>query len=248
MKLQLRRILVAFGLIAFLGASSLFAVPGPVILKLSDGTHTVNVTDEGANDQETVAIDPDYGLGNVLWSGSVGAWTVGFVSGDGYPYDPAGILNLSSQVSASTKGTLDIWLTQTNLFGNAPFQFDFNANLMGSSPGVSVTYMAYIGNTNTAFEQSRLIASSAPFVLNAPPSPASNSGTSLGTFTSASPYSLTLRATITAASPSTVAYGGGVAINSQPQPVPEPATVLLLGTGVAGLAWRFRKSGRRRPS
>src|SRR5689334_6764451 len=41
MKLQLRRILVTFGFIAFLGTATLYAVPGPVILKLSDGTHIV---------------------------------------------------------------------------------------------------------------------------------------------------------------------------------------------------------------
>jgi hypothetical protein len=237
-----RMILLALGLMILLGASTLYATPGPVMLRLSSGTTTVNITDEGANDQYTVAGGNPDGLGFVMWSGSVGAWNVSYTSGDGYPYDPAGILNLSSTASASSKGTLDIWLTQTNLVGNPRFQFDFNSDLLGSSPGASVSYAAYIGYDNTAFEQSSMIASSGSFTLPPSSTPTSNSGTSTGAITSASPYSLTLRTTITSAS--TVKYSGGAGI--QPQPVPEPASILLLGTGIAGLAWKVRKSRRRR--
>src|SRR5690242_3666140 len=103
-----------------LGTPSLYStpVPGSLEIRLSDGTTTMTIADTSADDTSST-------LGQVSWSGTVGAWTVS-LGAAGFPFltDP---LYLSYAATASTSGPgggiLTMQVTQTGITRLTPTDF-----------------------------------------------------------------------------------------------------------------------------
>ena len=189
------------------------------ILTLDDGTTSVVVVDNGGND---LASSTD---GVIQYAGSVGGWDITMSMGSSYPaIGTVGFPEMHlSGATTSLFGPGSLTFTFEDQFTSWDNELDGLVSAFGGFGSGNVTFKTYLDGVELA-----------------------NFGPVSGAF------SESLSTYITPADPNnfTISIVGTVKHSQQGQassfdggiaPVPEPATMLLFGTGLAGLAGVVRR-------
>ena len=214
-----RKLLTAVALAAPLAAGFASSAMATVELELTSGLSTTGMIVGAPCGTETC----------VLFSGTVGAWTINLTAGNSAgPGNPTMDLSSLNATGGGSAAPLDVELSDNGFgVGSSLFLLASSGNLVSGTG--TATYSAYFDTGNADFTKTTLIGTLGLYS-------ASYATSKTGTGTITTPYSLTEDLVLTA-------DAGGVkwSTDSSVAPVPEPASITLLASALLGLGWLGRR-------
>jgi hypothetical protein len=194
------------------------------VLRISTGSSTIDITDGGVGD-----FNPE--VGAVTYIGAIGDWFSNVITGQSnLGTDSIPIFDLSAvDKSRNVPSDLVIMLSDTGFLGEGMSR-QFDASIGGTTYG-TLTYKTYygVGLFDTTSEISTLTFPYTPF-----------SGASSIVGIPSQSFSMTQVVTISHPSgDNKISSFNGML--SDPNPVPEPSSILLLGSGLLATSFFFRR-------
>ena len=220
----MKKILAIAGLCAAMGLAGAPSAEAAIQLTLSSGGSTVTVDDGGIGDSNPAA-------GLITYIGAVGGWTFNVTTGSivGSPNPLIDLNSVNTTLSAPQVGANALTMTFSGTdFNLAPGVF---ASIGGTlAGGHSLDYSAYYSNTNTLNALTSQIGSTLSFGPGG-----AFAGSTAAVAIGGGLYSLTQRVVLSATANGTSSFDANV------MPVPEPASLMLLGSGMLGVARMVRR-------